>query len=183
MGLLQDSGEKHPCSRRANLTAPSSPITIMETSLLTQSEHGGWRYAVEGVGNIPAHAERTVLYSFPSPCSRKHPCSRRANPCSQNPFALLQETSLLTQSELQFHNFRISVDRNIPAHAERTRFLYILCINIQKHPCSRRANTTERPGAMRDTETSLLTQSELGPPLSPPHPHRNIPAHAERTHG
>ena len=111
---------EHPRSRGENCHQPAKRCSVRGTSPLTRGKRFQAREVTLPVGNIPAHAGKTVAApESASPC-KEHPRSRGENESCVSLASRLGGTSPLTRGKLINWQKTVPKIGNIPAHAGKT---------------------------------------------------------------
>ena len=152
-----------------------------ETSPLTRGKHIAAHWRGKRLGNIPAHAGKTLTANQKGKGRIEHPRSRGENFSFNASKSNAIETSPLTRGKLAPKSASEYLCRNIPAHAGKTIPVGILVGIPWKHPRSRGENWKAPPPFAPFSETSPLTRGKLQTNALRLLAIGNIPAHAGKT--
>ena len=154
-------------------------------------------------GNIPAHAGKTCGAPYTPAPNQEHPRARGENVAFPFRHRGFQGTSPRTRGKhsrqlwWKHHPGNIPAHAgkttavvccppprtgNIPAHAGKTGRDLVRFAQGQEHPRARGENTIQDYYPIGGTGTSPRTRGKRTPATCLPDPHRNIPAHAGKTH-
>ena len=133
------------------------------------------------MGNIPAHAGKTVSNRPAASSVSEHPRARGENGLFQTQHVGRSGTSPRTRGkQLRAAETKVRT-RNIPAHAGKTRKIRSKRPLCGEHPRARGENTTGITPVIVCSGTSPRTRGKHGAVGGGPLGGRNIPAHAGKT--
>ena len=178
----QRACSEHPSARGENTPTNHPRLHHNGTSPRTRGKRS------QGLGeggyqrNIPAHAGKTREPSMAGNRRPEHPRARGENWWGKASVDCAQGTSPRTRGKLGSLPCARPIQRNIPAHAGKTSTSSRSTTVPWEHPRARGENCWSHGSRQRADGTSPRTRGK--PPRISQHvaDHRNIPAHAGKTH-
>ena len=174
-------GPAHPRSRGENLFSPFSLATRAGSSPLTRGKRPGCARSRMARRLIPAHAGKTKSTRLPASTPPAHPRSRGENHNRPRSQFMHSGSSPLTRGK-RVHRRHTPPDRRlIPAHAGKTRPIFLYRTPMRAHPRSRGENASFCGRRRLSRGSSPLTRGKHMPSRVTPKQQRLIPAHAGKT--
>ena len=133
------------------------------------------------VGNIPAHAGKTLDPHLDIDRTKEHPRARGENYSQRITTTPRQGTSPRTRGKHPPLIIYQRNRRNIPAHAGKTSSRVVTRVVREEHPRARGENLTQFKRLSAMVGTSPRTRGKLCYPAGKPDDTGNIPAHAGKT--
>ena len=166
-------GENRSSGRRCRERAGSSPLTRGKLASPSSKAYGSRL--------IPAHAGKTMFFSFVEVRGAAHPRSRGENTSVASPLPPTVGSSPLTRGKLTFTDDSDLSRGLIPAHAGKTQMRFWAASRTAAHPRSRGENVRRPVLCNGRVGSSPLTRGKQDSLLCIPADERLIPAHAGKT--